>query len=126
MTKILSQDNIESILEEAKIEDTETEKTFEILPFTLPDRGLTSLRKLTDYIGLEKVRDLINVLPENLSIIKIGKLSNSMIDLGELQKCLAELKINPVPSVVIATPESNYIEACKVRKIEKLNVKTES
>lgn len=57
-------------------------------PFVLPDRGMISLRKLADYVGIEKVKDLVTVLPDGAVIVKMDKLSHSLIDLKELQKCL--------------------------------------
>lgn len=67
-------------------EEKETVPVFQ--PFVLPDKGLMSLRKLADYLNIEKVRDLVAVLPDTAVIIKLGTLKTSLIDLRELQKCL--------------------------------------
>lgn len=78
--------------------------------FELQDSGIISLKKLTNFLGLENVRTLTNVLPDSTLIIRLGKLSNSMINLSELQTSLVSIGViqNPkqveTPASVIESP----------------------
>jgi hypothetical protein len=71
-------------------------------PFVLPASGFISLKKLADYVGIKKVRNLVNVLPEGAVIIPKGKLSNSMINLEDLKKCITTIRsLKTPPSSII-------------------------
>jgi len=88
--------------EKKQRDETEVVPVFQ--PFVLPVSGVMSLRKLADYIGVEKVKDLVSVLPDGAVIIKMGKLSNSLIDLAELRKNLVTVGSLRQPVAPIVPP----------------------
>ncbi len=46
-----------------------------------------SLKHLAIWLGIKKVKNLVQVLSDDVLITRIGKLSTSLINLKELQKC---------------------------------------
>jgi len=99
-----------------RTEEEETTAVPVFQPFVLPTTGIMSLRKLADYIGVEKVKDLVAVLPDGAVIIKMGKLSHSLIDLEELRKnymavgVMRQPIVVPVPAPVAPQPPQTQLD----------------
>lgn len=100
------------------------ENNTETQSFILPDSGIINLKVLINYLGLERISELFDVLPDSTMYYKVGKLKTSLINLKELQRAMKELGIikqpiipaKPAPIILPPVPEPEKIPIDYVKK----------
>lgn len=85
--------------------------------------GIMSLRHLANWLEIKKVKNLVQVISDDVLITRLGKLSRSLINLKELKKCRWCQKIDGKWFINLKTLKKEIKSIRKERALRKENEK---